>query len=149
MKKKLSSLYCNFVPCKSFVSNFFIVEKNFCVLWKFFIFGGKSLRDFSLYYFRRQKLSRKWAKIEKTAKVSAPKVVISRWHFRNTFFSEPLLVVVCNSSEINISSSLWLISYTKNFKELSWVLQNSRLHSVAAIERRTIVFWEIAFSKKS
>ena len=58
-------------------------------------------------------------------------------------------MAVCNSSEVNISSSLWLISYTQNFKELSWVFLNSRLHSVAAIERRTIVCWEIAFSKKS
>ena len=34
------------------------------------------------------------------------------------------------------------------FKELSWVFLNSRLHSVAAIERRTIVCWKIAFCKK-
>ena len=58
-------------------------------------------------------------------------------------------MAVCKSSEVNISSSLCLISYTQNFKELSWVFWNSRLHSVAAIERRTIICWEIAFIKKS
>ena len=79
-------------------------------------------------------------------------IVISQWlclNFRNTFFYKLLLMAACKSSEVNISSSLWLISYTQNFKELSWVFLNSRLHSVAAIERRTIVCWEIAFSKKS
>ena len=35
MKKKLSSLYCAFVPCKSFVSDFFIVEKTFAFYEKF------------------------------------------------------------------------------------------------------------------
>ena len=60
-------------------------------------------------------------------------------------FSEHLFL----SSEVNISSSLWLISYTQNFKELRWVFLNSRLHSVAAIERRAIVCWEIVFGKKS
>ena len=78
-------------------------------------------------------------------------IVISQWlclDFRNTFFYKLLLMAACKSSEVNISSSLWLISYTQNFKELSWVFLNSRLHSVAAIERRTIVCWEIAFSKK-
>ena len=52
-------------------------------------------------------------------------------------------MAVCKSSEGNSSS------YTQNFKELSWVFLNSRLHSAAAIERRTIVCWEIAFSRKS
>ena len=77
-------------------------------------------------------------------------IVISQWlclDFRNTFLKEPLLMAVCKSSEVNISS-LWLIRCTQNFKELTWVFLNSRLHSVAATERRTIVCWEIAFSKK-
>ena len=58
-------------------------------------------------------------------------------------------MAVCKSSEVTISSSLWLISYTQNFKELSWAFLNSRLHSVAAIKRRTIVCCKIALSKKS
>ena len=58
-------------------------------------------------------------------------------------------MAVCKSSEVTISSSLWLISYTQNFKELSWAFLNSRLHSVAANKRRTIVCWKIALSKKS
>ena len=68
--------------------------------------------------------------------------------FSEHLFKEPLLMAVCKSSEVNISFSLWLISYTQNFKELSWVFLNSRLHSVAAVERPTMVCWEIAFSKK-
>ena len=73
--------------------------------------------------------------------------VISQWlclDFWNTFFSEPLLMVVCNSSEINISPSLWFISYTKSYAESSKIL----LHSVGAIKKRTIVCGELAFSKK-
>ena len=35
MKKKLSSLYCTFVPCKFFVSDFFVVEKTFAFYEKF------------------------------------------------------------------------------------------------------------------
>ena len=57
MKKKLSSLYCTFVPCKSFVSDFFIVEKTFAFYEKilfseektfaifcFIIFEGRNFR---------------------------------------------------------------------------------------------------------
>ena len=66
-------------------------------------------------------------------------------------FSEHLLLrtALTGCLQVNISSSLWLISYTQSFKELSWVFLNSRLHSEAAIERRIIVYWEIAISKKS
>ena len=53
---------------------FFYCWKNFRVLLKNFIFGEKNFRDSSFYYFRRQKLSQKWEKMAKIAKVSAPKV---------------------------------------------------------------------------
>ena len=55
MKKKLSSLYCTFVPCKSFVSDFFIVEKTFpfyekflfsdFAIFRFTIFEGRNFRE--------------------------------------------------------------------------------------------------------
>ena len=62
-----------------FCFGFFHCWKNFRVLWKIFIFGEKNFRDFSFYYFWKQKHSRKSAKITKSrkslpAKVSAPKV---------------------------------------------------------------------------
>ena len=46
MKKKLSSLYCTFVPCKSFVSDFFIVEKTFVFYEKFLFSEEKSFAIF-------------------------------------------------------------------------------------------------------
>ena len=58
MKKKLSSLYGTFVPCKSFVSDFFIVEKTFAfyekclfseektfAIFRFTIFEGRNFRE--------------------------------------------------------------------------------------------------------
>ena len=58
MKKKLSSLYYTFVPCKSFVSDFFIVEKTFTfyekflfseektfAIFRFTIFEGRNFRE--------------------------------------------------------------------------------------------------------
>ena len=58
MKKNLSSLYCTFVPCKSFVSDFFIVEKTFAfyekflfseektfAIFRFTIFEGRNFRE--------------------------------------------------------------------------------------------------------
>ena len=58
MKKKLSSLYCAFVPCKSFVSDFFILEKTFAfyekflfseektfAIFRFTIFEGRDFRE--------------------------------------------------------------------------------------------------------
>ena len=89
MKKKLSSLYCTFVPCKSFVSDFFIVEKTFAfyekflfseektfAIFRFTIFEGRNFRE------NGQKL-RKLRKILPT-KVSAPKVcnMICIWNFK-------------------------------------------------------------------
>ena len=57
MNKKLSFLYCTFVPCKSFVLDFFIVEKTFAFYEKilfseektsaifcFIIFEGRNFR---------------------------------------------------------------------------------------------------------
>ena len=58
MNKKLSFLYCTFVPCKSFVLDFFIVEKTFTFYEKilfseektfaifcFTIFEGRNFRE--------------------------------------------------------------------------------------------------------
>ena len=58
MKKKLSSLYCTFVPCKPFVSDFFIVEITFAfnekilfseentfAIFRFTIFEGRNFRQ--------------------------------------------------------------------------------------------------------
>ena len=41
MKKKLTSLYCTLVPCKSFVSDFFIVEKTY-VFYEKFLFSEEN-----------------------------------------------------------------------------------------------------------
>ena len=88
MKKKLSSLYCTFVPCKSFSSDFFIEktiafygkilfseEKTFAI-FRFTIFEGRNFRE------NGQKL-RKLRKILPT-KVSTPKVcnMICIWNFK-------------------------------------------------------------------
>ena len=79
MKKKLSSLYCTFVPCKSFVSDFFIVEKTFAFYEKFLFSEEKT---FAIFHFtilegrnfrENGQKSRKLRKFQ-PAKVSAPKV---------------------------------------------------------------------------
>ena len=80
MKKKLSSLYCTFVPCKSFVSDFFIVEKTFAfyeiflfseekpfAIFRFTIFEGRNFRENG----QKSQKSRKFL----PAKVSVPKVI--------------------------------------------------------------------------
>ena len=80
MKKKKPSLYCTFVPCKSFVSDFFIVEKTFAfyekilfseektfAIFRFTIFEGRNFRE-------NEQKSRKSGKFLPT-KVSAPKVL--------------------------------------------------------------------------
>ena len=46
MKKKLYSLYCTFMPCKSFVSDFFIVEKTFPFYEKFLFSQEKTFAVF-------------------------------------------------------------------------------------------------------
>ena len=89
MKKKLSSLYCTFVPCKSFVLDFFIAEKTCAffqkkifseektfAIFRFTIFEGRNFRE------NGQKL-RKLRKILPT-KVSTPKVcnMICIWNFK-------------------------------------------------------------------
>ena len=80
MKKKLSSRYCTFLACKSFVLDFFIVEKNFAfyekilfseektfAIFRFTIFEGRNFRE-------NEQKSRKSGKFLPT-KVSAPKVL--------------------------------------------------------------------------
>ena len=80
MKKKLSSLYCTFFAFKSFVLDFFIVEKNFAfyekilfseektfAIFRFTIFEGRNFRE-------NEQKSRKSGKFLPT-KVSAPKVL--------------------------------------------------------------------------
>ena len=89
MKKKLSSLYCTFLACKSFVLDFFIVEKTLAfyekklfseertfAIFRFTIFEGRNFRE------NGQKL-RKLRKILPT-KVSTPKVcnMICIWNFK-------------------------------------------------------------------
>ena len=69
MKNKLSSLYCTFVPCKSFVSNFFIVEKTFAFYEKK-IFSEE--KTFAIFCFTISK-AETFAKI---AKVSASKATL-------------------------------------------------------------------------
>ena len=70
MKKKLSSLYCTFVPCKSFVSDFFIVEKTFAFYEKLYFRRKKLLRFFVLLFSKAET----FAKMGKNREVSAPKV---------------------------------------------------------------------------
>ena len=67
MKKKLFSLYCTFVPCKSFVSDFFIVEKTFAFYEKILFLEEKTFPMFGFTIFKgrnfhenEQKLRKSW-----------------------------------------------------------------------------------------
>ena len=58
MKKKLSSLYYTFVPCKSFISDFFIVEKTFAFYEKFLFSEEKTFAIFRLTIFEGRNLAK-------------------------------------------------------------------------------------------
>ena len=80
MKKKLSSLYCTFVPCKSFVSDFFIVEKTFAFYEKFLFSEEKTFAIFCFTIFEGRNFRENGQKSRKSrkflsAKVSASKVL--------------------------------------------------------------------------
>ena len=85
MKKKLSSLYCTFVLCKSFVSDFFIAEKTFSfyekklfseektfAIFRFTIFEGRNFRKNG----QKSRKSQKFLPV----KVSAPEVTLIIFH---------------------------------------------------------------------
>ena len=80
MKKKLSSLYCTFVLCKSFVSDFFSIEKTFAFYEKFLFSEEKAFAIIRFTIFEGRNFrenGQKSRKLQKflPAKVSAPKVV--------------------------------------------------------------------------
>ena len=82
MKKKLFSLYCTFVPCKSFVSDFFIVEKTFAFHEKFLFSEEKTFAIFCFTIFEGRNFHENGEKSQKSrdflpAKVSAPKVIMT------------------------------------------------------------------------
>ena len=82
MKKKLSSLYYTFVPCKSFVSDFFIVEKTFTFYEKFLFSEEKTFAIFRFTIFEGRNFRENGQKLQKSqkflpAKVSAPKVTLN------------------------------------------------------------------------
>ena len=79
MKKKLSSLCCTCVPCKSFAADFFIVEKNFAFYEKFLFWEEKTFVIFCFTIFEGKNFRENEQKLQKSrtflpAKVSAPKV---------------------------------------------------------------------------
>ena len=79
MKKKLSSIYCTFVPCKSFASHFFIVEKTFAFYEKFLFSEEKTFAIFRFTIFEGRNFHENGQKSWKSqkclpTKVSAPKV---------------------------------------------------------------------------
>ena len=79
MKKKLSSLYYTFVHCKSFVSDFLIVEKTFAVCEKILFSKEKTFAIFRFTIFQGRNFRENGQKSRKSqkflpAKVSAPKV---------------------------------------------------------------------------
>ena len=79
MEKKLSSLYWTFVPCKSFVSNCFIVGKTFTFYEKFLFSEYKTFAIFRFTIFEGRNIGENGQKSRKSrkflpAKVSAPKV---------------------------------------------------------------------------
>ena len=78
MKTKLSSLYCTFVPCKSFVLDCFIVEKTFAFYEKFFFSEEKVFAIFHFTVFEGRNFLENGQKSQKSrkflpAKNSAPK----------------------------------------------------------------------------
>ena len=77
MKKKLSSLFCTFVSCKSFVSDFFIVEKTFAFYEKFLFSEEKTFAIFRITIFEGRNFRENGQKSRNflPAKVSAPKVI--------------------------------------------------------------------------
>ena len=68
MKKKLSSLYCTFVPCKSFVSDFFIVKKTFAFYEKFLFSEEKTFVIFRSTIFEGRNFRKNWQKSQKYQK---------------------------------------------------------------------------------
>ena len=91
MKKKLSSLYCNFVPHKPFASDFFIFEKTFAFYEKFLFSEEKAFAIFRFTIFEGRNFSENGQKSRKflPTKVSAPKVVSAL-----NRLSEPILNMV-------------------------------------------------------
>ena len=80
MKKKLSSLYCTFVSCKSFVSDFFIVEQTIAFYEKFLFSEERTFAISRFTIFEGRNFRKNEPKSPKSrkflpAKVSAPKVV--------------------------------------------------------------------------
>ena len=107
MKKKLSSLY--FVPCKSFVSDFFIVEKTFAFYEKFLISEEKTFAIFRFTIFEGRNFRENGQKLRKSrkfllAKVSAPKVKCLKLNLRQykSRFSSIVEQVLAFASSINL-----------------------------------------------
>ena len=76
---KETKSWINFVPCKSFVSDFFIVEKTFAVCEKFLFSKEKTFVIFRFTIFEGRNFRENGQKSRKSrkflpAKVSAPKV---------------------------------------------------------------------------
>ena len=89
MKKKLSSLYCTFVPCKSFSSDFFIVEKTIAFYEKILFSEEKAFAIFRFTIYEGRNFRENGQKLQKLrkilpAKVSTPKVcnMICIWNFK-------------------------------------------------------------------
>ena len=86
MKKKFYSLYCTVVPCESFVSDFFIVEKTFAFYENFLFSEEKTFAIFRITIFEGRNFCENGQKSRKSrkflpAKISAPKVFdISKYH---------------------------------------------------------------------
>ena len=86
MKKKLSSLYCTFVSCKYFVSDFFIVEKTFAFYEKFLFSEEKTFATFRFTISEGRNFCENGQKSRKflPMKVSAPKVYFETENIQGT-----------------------------------------------------------------
>ena len=74
MKKKLSSLYYTSVPCKSFVSDFFIVEKTLAFYEKFLFSEEKTFAIFGFTIFEGRNFRENGQKSLKSRKFLPAKV---------------------------------------------------------------------------
>ena len=87
MKKKFSSLYCTFVPCKSFVSGFFTVEKTFAFYEKFLFSEEKTFAIFRFTIFKGKNSHENGQKSRKSRKFLPLRYIESnRDYARNYLF---------------------------------------------------------------
>ena len=123
------------------------MKKLSLFLWKIFIFGGKIFRDISFYYFRRQKLSRKWTKIANVAKVSAPKIVSAKVYLKpcGAFVTKldikKILMINFKKVLVNQIGSIPISFSVMKLKFIVWFCQRSYFTCLFFIYPRVCMNW--------